>query len=114
FLLGECTKESSNSVTQPCLLSRLINPSFRDIFADRVARAICDNLETSLHEPVHYASFWPGMLFQDLVILTKVLAEKPNACLVVHGIDLQFKPYTDFLDYANISHAFPLKEKMDL
>lgn len=80
FLINEC---------QSCSLTRFQTPQLRDRFESRVVSQVIEKL--AHNEIVHYASFGSGSLFQDLVILTKILNQKSNAHLVVHCIDNKYR-----------------------
>lgn len=93
FLLGECTEQSG----MHCLLSRRYEPKFRQEFESCVATSLNNKLQ-SLNRPVQYVGFASGGMFQDLVILTKTLAAKPDARLDVHLIDRKYVAYVNCRD----------------
>lgn len=94
FLLTECTREGFGH----CLLSREENPKFRNEFEKSVSTALVKKIASSKGKSVHYTSFACGGAFQDLVILSKTLAQKPNANLVIHMIDRKLRPFVIFHD----------------
>lgn len=96
FWLGECVKEGLGT----CLLSRDYEPHYRQQYESRVVTSLHDKI-SSVERPVQYVSFGSGGMFQDHVILTKTLAEKPNAQLDVHLIDLKYTTYVMCRDWLN-------------
>ncbi len=93
FLLGECTKEDWGH----CLLSRRYESKYRQEFESRVVRSLRNKAQL-LERPVQYVGFGCGGIFQDHVILTKMLAQKPDAQLDVHLIDIKHIPYIKYRD----------------
>ncbi len=91
FLLNECFARS-------CKLSRQHAPQYRNCFDNKTVSTLVEKLQSP--DPVHYASFGSGYMFQDLILMTKTLALVPNARLVLHLIDLAYKPPVKFRDFA--------------
>lgn len=84
FLLSECQADF-------CPLSRNNTLSCRKAFEIRMTDVLLEKLNSRTNQnPTEYVSFASGELFQDLVILTRVLAKNPNATMNIHFIDLQF------------------------
>ncbi len=84
FLLRECQGNY-------CPLSRN-NTSCRKTFETKMTDVLLEKLNSRTDQnQVEHVSFASGRLFQDLVILTKVLAKKPDATMSVHFIDLQYE-----------------------
>lgn len=83
LLLSECDYKDENG---SCTLSRSSNPQFRKHYENTVANALLTKLQKS-KDAVSYVSFGCGEKFQDLVILTKALSQKPDAHLKIHLID---------------------------
>lgn len=81
FLLREC-----NSF---CYLNRKNNPHARVAYEAKVSKAYIDEIGFD-NKPVSYVSFGSGDGFQDLVILTKILAEKPYAKIAIDFIDTRY------------------------
>jgi len=102
----ECTLEGNES----CMLSRY-RSYYRQAYEDRIVAALCTKIDQAHGAPVYYTSFGSGGLFQDAVILTKVLAQKPDAALVVNFIDPDLYPlpqgFPDVL--AIINHDYSVK-----
>jgi hypothetical protein len=84
FLLGECTAEGWG----PCILSRSYQPKNRDTFEQEVVSSLLQKMSNT--KPVEYVGFATGGMFQDLVILVKALAQKPNGKINIHLIDKKF------------------------
>lgn len=110
LLLGECTKVDF----WPCSLSRLSNPRYRQLYEDRVVTVLCAKIDQAHGVPVQYVSFGSGGLFQDLVILTKVLAQKPDAVLAIHFIDIKFTPYVAACDVRDGPRIIGVEHELDL
>lgn len=109
FLLSECVKEGWSD----CILSRLYEPKYREYYESKVVSALLDALNGSQQQqqPIQYTSFGSGGQLQDIVILTKVLAQKPDAWLNINFIDLHYKSYIAYLDKAknasrDMAHTF--------
>jgi hypothetical protein len=96
FQASECVRESFG----PCVLSRDYRPEYREAFEQKVVSSLLEKCD-SVRGPVHYASFGCGGRFQDLVTITKTLARKPDAHLVIHLMDLKHSLYTDCRDLMN-------------
>ncbi len=101
MLLGECTQDGY----QPCTLSRMHN-LHREQYETRLITALCAKIDQAHGLPVHYVSFGSGSLFQDLVILSKVLAQKPDATLAIHFIDVEFTDYVTMCNELDSSKLF--------
>lgn len=89
FSLGECRREDEDH----CLLSRIYEPRYREIFESHVVTALHNKLQQSPAKPVHYVGFASGRMYQEFVNLAKTLAKKPDAHLDVHFIDVCYGPY---------------------
>lgn len=94
FLLGECTQ---NEDYYRCILSRSYNPLFRERFESNVVTATLEKLKTNTM--VNYVSFGSGGMFQDLVIIAKVLAKEPTANININVIDTQYGDYVCMREY---------------
>lgn len=101
FLLGECTQEGWGA----CLLSRTYQPRYRRLFEDAIVRVASEKIKQNRDQPLHYASFGCGGMFQDLVIITKILAQHPDAHIAVNLIDLKYTPYATLADFNRSRHA---------
>ncbi|HEX2978161.1 MAG TPA: hypothetical protein VHO47_03520 [Candidatus Babeliales bacterium] len=107
FLLGECVKEGWG----PCLLSRSYQPKYREVFEEKVSSALLGKLNSN--GSANYVSFASGGNFQDLVLLTKTLALKPDAQLDVHLIDFQYTPFVKYLDVAQNNRKLDSDKSFD-
>lgn len=93
FLLHECTSSNNGQ----CALSRYANPHYRETFE----RLVVSDLKKECHSTNKVAcmSFGSGGLFQDLVILTKFLRERPpQAKIDLHVADIDYLPFVAWLD----------------
>ena len=108
FLLGECIAEDWG----PCLLSRQYAPKYRKRFEDKTVSTLIKRLESSA-TPVHYVSFACGGMFQDLVVITKTLAQKPDAALALHLIDLEHTPYVACRDFMELTREIRPTESVN-
>lgn len=105
FLLGECT--------EGCVLSRAYESDYRKIYEDRVIAALSAKSKI-LEQPMQYTSFGCGGMFQDLVVITKFLAQNPNAKIDIHLIDMQHTPYCGIRNLLQKDFAVKPKENIDL
>ena len=64
--------------------------------------------------PVEYMSFGSGGMFQDLVILTKALAQKPDLNITVHMLDPKFTPYVEGRDLLANGRAIDENVTLDI
>lgn len=103
-LIGECT-------SQTCRFTRAIQSRYREFFENTVTEALIEQLDSE--KQTVYTSFGSGGLFQDLVILTKALAQKPDANIAIHLIDTKFGTYVDCCDMLNTSHQIFLDTQID-
>lgn len=110
FLLCECTQEGFGA----CLLSRKYQSKYRQFYEDKVVADLISKLEKNHGGPIHYTSFGCGGLFQDLVILTKVLNYKPDAKIVINLIDNQYTPYVAARDFLNDTREIDVHYELDL
>lgn len=94
FLLAECSQKSHDETHQldTCPYNRFKHPLVRRDYAKVVNDAIIKRIKGS-SRAVHCVFFATGGLFQELVILTKVLTAEPRAKLVIHCIDAQYDLY---------------------
>lgn len=97
LFLGECTKESWGA----CLLSRTYQQRYRNEFEKKVTNALIKKSNLHTDRAIQYVSFASGGGFQDLVILAKTLAQKPNAKIIIHLIDLKHTIYKAACDLLN-------------
>lgn len=93
FLLDECPNNDSDS----CALNRKIYPQYRHAFEQSVVNKIM-HMQLVDNEPVQYVSFGSGGLFQDLMVIHKVLQKKPYANLAMHVIDIEYIPCVQMHD----------------
>ncbi|HBL98278.1 TPA: hypothetical protein DDZ86_01395 [Candidatus Dependentiae bacterium] len=93
LLLGECMKEDWGH----CILSRDYNPKFRDHFESKVVAAMSKRLEGG--KTVNYVGFGSGGMFQDLVIMAKMLTKNPTAQININLIDPKYWVYVAMRDY---------------
>ena len=63
---------------------------------------------------VEYVSFGSCEKFQDLVIIAKVLSEKPGASLAIHLIDQQYAAFTDSRLQLGLSSEIQSDESDDI
>lgn len=110
FSLGECSPEDFGA----CALSRTYRPEYREAFEQKAVTALLDKLSHSNAIPIEYVSFGCGGGFQDLVILTKTLAAKPNALINIHLIDIKHEWYTGCRDVIDNSHEVYQDRTVDL
>lgn len=103
-LLGECTSHT-------CRFTRAVQSRYRTFFENSVTQALIELLNSN--KQTVYTSFGSGGLFQDLVILTKALAQKPDANIAIHLIDTKFSMYVDCCDMLNTSHQIFLDKQLD-
>ena len=108
FLIGECIKEDWG----PCLLSRSHAPQYRNHFENETVTTLIKQIESE-EAPIHYTGFACGGMFQDLVVLTKTLAQKPNASLAIHLIDLEHTPYVACQDLIGPTREVKPTESLD-
>jgi len=71
--------------SQDDMQSRLLNPSIRNRFDEKVSELLSRALEKNPYYFATYASF-NGQRFSDVCIITRVLAQHPTACIVMHCI----------------------------
>ncbi len=84
-----------------CLLTRTLNPQYREQFEERVVGQLVAKLESST-DTVQYVGFGSGGMYQDLIILCKALESKPRASLSIHLIDCpknQSAEYREGMEY---------------
>jgi hypothetical protein len=89
FSLLECIQEGEAL----CPMSREARPTHRAQFEQKVVQAMVE--EFKKNKKLHFAVFGCGKLFPELVILTNVLAQNPQAQLDVHCIDKNYVPYCE-------------------
>lgn len=89
FSLSECTQEEDGL----CAMSREVRPTHRSKFEQKVVQTIVEKFKKN--KKVAFTAFGCGKLFPELVILTNVLAQNPQAELDVHCID---KNYVSFCE----------------
>lgn len=95
FLLDECSEP------QHCYLSRSFDESFRTTFEDTVSKSLIQAMQARSNKQGHYLVFASGYLFQDLIILSKTLAQIPDATLTIHLIDTEYAPSLEECTYEN-------------
>ena len=96
FLIRECSHQ--------CMLSRLENPYWRQMFEQKATALMCGVLQIKQGQPVVCTSFGSGYALQDLIFWTKVLQECPNAQLDIHMIDTLF---SRLITFKKRSHTNP-------
>lgn len=96
FLLSECSQFGC----YPCPLSRTYQPKYRNTFETKAVSLLLTQLNVNQRQ-TNYTSFASGWGFQDLVILTKTLAKKPDANLAIHLIDIHNTKYVNFTESLN-------------
>ncbi|MFA6066039.1 MAG: hypothetical protein WC707_02540 [Candidatus Babeliaceae bacterium] len=108
FFLGECDQEDSS---RGCILSRSHEPKNRAAYEKHVVGALLKIL--SANKLTQYASCASGGLFQDLVVLSKALHEKPDAQIDIHLIDAKFMPYMSMRDVLDNTREVKLDYSID-
>jgi hypothetical protein len=116
FMFDECTVESEYGNEQnasPCLFSRKCN-LYRQNFEECISRKLAEKkiAHQHLQVPVNYTSFGCGGAFSDLITITKVLLQEPDAHLIIHLIDGTHLPYTGAADYLNVSREITVDQKV--
>jgi hypothetical protein len=94
FLLKECDDYALAQPLpfgSPCILSRAYNKKYRKAFEDKVVENLSSQIQSIKDRPVNYTGFASGGMFQDLVILTKTLAQHPTANVSINLIDAQYR-----------------------
>jgi hypothetical protein len=107
--LGECTKLDSGD----CPLSRLSFPQFREAFEVEAVRILSETITKNHDKPISYLGFGAGGMFQDLVVLTKMLEQNPRVSLFVHLVDPGFFPITEYRKYSGLTKAIDINYKID-
>ncbi len=100
--LSECTTLESG---RSCPFNRLTNPTYRKKYEKRVVQRLIEQIDRKAGKTVHYVSFGSGRLFQDFIILSKALSERPHASITVHAIDML---------YSNVIKIFTALQDKDL
>ena len=100
FFLGECTDAND---WFPCVFTRSLNPFYRKRFEEKVSQSLIEKITSNqIPGPINYTSFGCGGALPEMVILTKVLAQKPDACLNIHLIEGNNICYVSAVDHLNI------------
>jgi hypothetical protein len=109
FLLGECRKEEEKI----CTLSRAYQPEYRKLYEDAVVTSLLEKLNKQ--QAVNYTSFGSGAAFQDMVILTKTLCQKPNATMQIHLVDTKHATYVAAQNYlGNKQHQITTEQNTNI
>ncbi len=85
FLLDECPNDNSDS----CLLNRTTCPHYRQAFEESVANKMM-RIQPVGNTPLQYVSFGSGGLFQDLMVIHKLLKNRSDVALDVHIMDIEY------------------------
>lgn len=96
FALGECVDEGFG----PCLLSRDYDPRFREYFESAVVAAVTEKIKPG--NTINYVGFGAGGMFQDLVIVAKLLDKNPAARININLIDQKFWCFKDNFDVKEV------------
>jgi hypothetical protein len=105
FLVDECSsikKEKFSSV-----LSRNFNHVYKKCFEEKVSQHLVEKIisQQNVCRAISYVNVSCGGSLSALVILTKVLAERPNAWLHVHCIEDDNDHYVAVADLLGVSRA---------
>ena len=91
FCLTECMPEGV--LHSYCPYDRIQYPQIRKDFEEIVAAHMVDKVNNSKGFPVHCTFFNSSGLFQELMIMLKVLMQVPEARVTVHLIDNHYNLY---------------------
>lgn len=101
FLLFECFTPADSCLDDlsdclpVCTLNRREKNCYRAVYEKKVVDNLYQRLEQNGSKKISLAIFGAGGLYQDLVILTKLLAKKPTAHIDMHIIDKGYVFYTN-------------------
>jgi hypothetical protein len=109
FFFGEC----NSGGFFPCVFTRSLNPSYRKSFEGRVSKDLLSKINSrqNTQDSVVYTSFGCGGALSEMIILTKVLAKKPDACLDIHLIEGNNICYVKVIDYLNRLREITAQQK---
>jgi len=105
FLLEECEGT--------CIFSRKTNPSLRETYEAEVNSLLLKKIQQYPNRPIHSAHFGCGGALSDVIIITKTLAQKPDAQLHIHLIDIQHAPYIEAQEFLNNTHEIQENVSID-
>lgn len=109
FSLGECTADGWCA----CVFTRSINPSYRNRFEERTSQLLLEKIVANNNQQaIHYTSFGCGGSLPELIILTKVLAKKPDAKINIHLIEGNTTSYVSAADFLNVSREVTPDQQM--
>ncbi len=97
LFVGECT-------TSYCVFTRSNNPHLRAAYETKVSALLLEKIQLNQGRVVHSAHFACGGALSDLVIVTKTLAQKPDAHVHIHLIDGNHTSYVACQDFFGNSH----------
>jgi hypothetical protein len=86
---SECPVFTLNECACDPVLSREQDSQPRTVYEKHIVK-MCNSKMTS-NKPFVYVSFGSEKTFQDLVTLTKIVSQKPDATIHAHFIDLDYK-----------------------
>ena len=103
-LLAECEMGGR------CTFDRSSGTGYREKFAEYVAAGMINQIRAKNKQTVNYTSFGSGGGLQDMIILTKVLAQEPDANLNIHLIDRQNRIFVGALDYFKVKRQIDIEQ----
>jgi hypothetical protein len=109
FLMAECVTEGRRI----CKLGRAYCPNYRAVFGAAASGDLVSAIDRMHPVPVQYVGYASGGNYQDLVILTRALTQRPNAQLVIHLVDLSNRYSVQLRDAIGVSRAVSLTEGID-
>lgn len=103
-LLAECETGGM------CVFDRSSKTGYREKFAEYVTTGMINQINEKRDQRVNYTSFGSGGGLQDMIVLTKVLAQKPDSSLNIHLIDRQNRIFVRALDYFKMKREIGVKQ----
>jgi hypothetical protein len=83
-----------------------------ETFHEKIISAVLDKIGTT-NKTIHYVTDPMDGLFTDLFILSRVLAQKPNASIAVHILNGKNKEYCIFKDAHQLTRALDTHDTID-
>lgn len=112
FLVDECSSIKEKKFSS--VLSRNVNPFYKKCFEEEVSHHLIEKIisQQNVDRAISYVNVSCGGSLSTLVILTKVLAEKPDAWLNVHCIADDNHHYVPIIDFLGVSRAITSDQQL--